>query len=142
MIKRGTPHIPDVGGFIREQRRRGQVSLRKLADLSGVSNPYLSQIERGLRRPSAEVVNRIMHAMAAAMRTSADALYAQAGLVDQPPENGDVLAAIFRDPGLTDKQKRVIAELYERSRIETAERRANRRQTRQATTGGKSHEAS
>ena len=139
MLKRGEgpagrPQVPDLGGFIREQRRRGQVSLRKLADLAGVSNPYLSQIERGLRRPSAEVAQRIMQAMATAMRTSAETLYAQAGLLDEASESPDVLTAIFRDSGLTDGQKRAMAEQYERYRIETAERRASRRQGRLTTT--------
>lgn len=135
------PQVPDVGGFIREQRRRGKVSLRRLSDLAGVSNPYLSQIERGLRRPSAEVVQKIMHGMAQAMRTSAEALYAQAGILDEQQEADDVLRAIFRDPGLTDGQKRSLAEQYERYRIETAERRADRRQRRlRAASGGGVHE--
>lgn len=131
------PHVPDLGGFIRQQRQRGHVSLRKLADLADVSNPYLSQIERGLRRPSAEVATRIMNAMATAMRTSAEALYAQAGLLEERPQQDDVLKAIFRDPCLTDGQRRSLAEHYERLRIETAERRADpRRRTPRSASGG------
>ncbi len=140
MLERG-PQVPDVGRFIREQRTRARVSLRRLSDLCGVSNPYLSQIERGLRRPSAEVMQKIMQGMAQAMRTSADALYAEAGIPDQPQDDDDVLRAIFRDPGLTDGQRRALAEQYERFRIETAERRASRRRRPlRAASGGEAYE--
>jgi transcriptional regulator with XRE-family HTH domain len=118
--------IPDVGAYIRDQRRKAQLSLRKLAERAGVSNPYLSQIERGLRQPSAKILKGI----ATALQVSAETLFTQAGMLDGGPEDqkADVLRAIFRDPDLTDGQRRDLAESYERYRIETAERRA-RRQT-------------
>jgi transcriptional regulator with XRE-family HTH domain len=118
--------IPDVGSYIRDQRRNAQLSLRKLAERAGVSNPYLSQIERGLRQPSAKILKGI----ATALQVSAETLFTQAGILDGGPEGqkADVLRAIFRDPDLTDGQRRDLAESYERYRIDTAERRA-RRQT-------------
>ena len=116
--------LPDVGAYIREQRRNAQLSLRKLAERSGVSNPYLSQIERGLRQPSAKILKGI----ATALQVSAESLFTQAGILDGGPESRatDVLRAIFRDSDLTDGQRRELAETYERFRIETAERRARR----------------
>lgn len=117
--------LPDVGAYIRDQRRKAQLSLRKLAERSGVSNPYLSQIERGLRQPSAKILKGI----ATALEVSAESLFTQAGILDGGPEDaGDsgVLRSIFRDPELTDGQKRDLAETYERFRNETVERRARR----------------
>jgi transcriptional regulator with XRE-family HTH domain len=123
--------IPDVGAYIRDQRRKAQLSLRKLAERSGVSNPYLSQIERGLRQPSAKILKGI----ATALEVSAETLFTQAGILDGGPEDtgeSGVLRSIFRDPELTDGQKRELVETYERFRNETVERRA-RRQTAEAT---------
>lgn len=119
--------IPDVGAYIREQRRNAQLSLRKLAERAGVSNPYLSQIERGLRQPSAKILKGI----ATALSVSAETLFTQAGILDRGPEerSTDVLRSIFRDPDLTDGQRRELAENYERFRIETAERRVRRQAT-------------
>jgi len=119
--------IPDVGAYIREQRRNAQLSLRKLAERAGVSNPYLSQIERGLRQPSAKILKGI----ATALSVSAETLFTQAGILDGGPEerSTDVLRSIFRDPDLTDGQRRDLAETYERFRIETAERRVRRQAT-------------
>jgi transcriptional regulator with XRE-family HTH domain len=117
--------IPDVGAYIRDQRRNAQLSLRKLAERSGVSNPYLSQIERGLRQPSAKILKGI----ATALEVSAETLFTQAGILDGGPEDAGesgVLRSIFRDPELTDGQRRELAETYERFRSETAERRARR----------------
>ena len=116
--------IPDVGAYIREQRRNAQLSLRKLAERAGVSNPYLSQIERGLRQPSAKILKGI----ATALSVSAETLFTQAGILDGGPEerSTDVLRSIFRDPDLTDGQRRELAETYERFRIETVERRVRR----------------
>jgi transcriptional regulator with XRE-family HTH domain len=117
--------LPDVGAYIRDQRRKAQLSLRKLAERSGVSNPYLSQIERGLRQPSAKILKGI----ATALEVSAETLFTQAGILDGGPEDaGDsgVLRSIFRDPELTDGQRRELAELYERYRSATAQRRAKR----------------
>jgi transcriptional regulator with XRE-family HTH domain len=114
--------LPDVGAYIREQRRNAQMSLRKLAERSGVSNPYLSQIERGLRQPSAKILKGI----ATALEVSAETLYTQAGILDGGPEDGadgGVLRSIFRDTDLTEGQRRELAELYERFRAETVSRR-------------------
>lgn len=122
-----TQRIQDVGSYIRDQRRNAQLSLRKLAERAGVSNPYLSQIERGLRQPSAKILKGI----ATALQVSAESLFTQAGILDGGPDDreNDVLRAIFRDSELTDKQRRELAEAYERFRIETAERRARRQAT-------------
>ena len=118
--------LTDVGAYIREQRRNAQLSLRKLAERSGVSNPYLSQIERGLRQPSAKILKGI----AGALQVSAETLFTQAGILDGEPQDGrrrgGVLRSIFADPELTDGQRRELAETYERMRSETAERRARR----------------
>ena len=120
-----TTAISDVGAYIRDQRRKAQLSLRKLAEKAGVSNPYLSQVERGLRQPSAKILKGI----AAALQLSAETVFTQAGILDPAPNgrDADVLRAIFRDPDLTDGQRRELAESYERLRIETAERRARHR---------------
>ncbi len=121
---KGPQRIPDVGTYIRDQRRKAQLSLRKLAERAGVSNPYLSQIERGLRQPSAKILKGI----ATALQLSAETIFTQAGILDGGPDDrsSDVLRAIFRDPELTDGQRRELAESYERFRIETAERRVRR----------------
>src|ERR1700709_1281632 len=91
----------DIGGFIRSQREAAQVSVRQLAEKAGVSNPYLSQIERGLRKPSAEVLNQI----AKALRVSADVLYVRAGLLE-PSEASDVRDAVIADTAITERQKK------------------------------------
>jgi transcriptional regulator with XRE-family HTH domain len=99
----------DLGAFIREQRRIGQLSLRKLADKAGVSNPYLSQIERGLRRPSAEILQQIAHAL----QISAETLYVRAGILDErEPGDLDVVEAISRDHMLTEDQKQTLTNIY------------------------------
>ena len=98
--------VRDVGGFIREQRMAAQLSLRNLAALAGVSNPYLSQIERGLRKPSAE----ILQAIAGALRISAETLFVQAGILDE--RDDDLGARIAADPHLTQAQKRALLEVY------------------------------
>jgi transcriptional regulator with XRE-family HTH domain len=124
--------LPDVGAYIRDQRRKAQLSLRKLAERSGVSNPYLSQIERGLRQPSAKILKGI----ATALEVSAESLFTQAGILDGGPEDtgeSGVLRSIFRDPELTDGQRRELAETYERFRTETAERRARRQASEGST---------
>ena len=118
--------VGQVGRFIRDQRRSAQLSLRKLAKLAGVSNPYLSQIERGLRRPSADILN----AIAKALRISAETLYVQAGILDQPPEGGDVTTAIARDRSITERQKQVLIQVYTSFRDETERRRLARRKPR------------
>ncbi len=105
--------LRDIGEFIREQRRNAQISLRQLADQAGVSNPYLSQIERGLRKPSAEVLQQI----ATALRVSTPVMYLRAGLLDAGESQG-VLAAIAADSVLTNRQKQTLAEIYEAFRRE------------------------
>ena len=100
----------ELGGFIRDQRRTARLSLRKLSELAGISNPYLSQIERGLRKPSAE----ILQAIARALRISAETLYVRAGILD-PDESGQrsVHLAILADPALSERQKNVLLDIYE-----------------------------
>ncbi|WP_433344887.1 helix-turn-helix domain-containing protein [Micromonospora sp. CA-111912] len=107
--------LPDVGGFIRDLRRNAKISLRQLAEQAGVSNPYLSQIERGLRRPSAEVLQQL----ASALRVSTPAMYLRAGLLDDKEGQG-VLAAIAVDPDLTMAQKQSLTQIYETFRRENA----------------------
>ena len=126
-----TQRLPDVGAYIRDQRRKAQLSLRKLAERSGVSNPYLSQIERGLRQPSAKILKGI----ATALEVSAESLFTQAGILDGGPEDdrSGVLRSIFRDPELTEGQRRELAEQYERFRAETVERRARRQTTQEVS---------
>ena len=98
--------LRDLGAFIREQRTDARLSLRRLADLAEVSNPYLSQIERGLRKPSAEILQRV----AEALRISAETLYVRAGILDEPDD--DLGARIMADPHLTEPQKRALVEVY------------------------------
>ncbi|MDT5105941.1 MAG: hypothetical protein QOI25_3454 [Mycobacterium sp.] len=97
----------DIGGFIRSQREAAQVSVRQLAEKAGVSNPYLSQIERGLRKPSADVLNQI----AKALRVSAEVLYVRAGILE-PSEPSEVRDAIISDVTITERQKQVLLDIY------------------------------
>ncbi len=97
-----------LGSFIREQRRVARLSLRKLSDMADISNPYLSQIERGLRKPSAEILQQL----ARALRISAETLYVQAGILDEKQPGGpDLVAAIQDEPTLTDSQKRALLQI-------------------------------
>ena len=98
-----------VGEYIREQRSAARVSLRELARTAGVSNPYLSQVERGLRKPSAEILASI----ARGLKISAESLYEQAGILDRRSGTPDTLAAIRSDPALSERHKAVLLELYE-----------------------------
>jgi transcriptional regulator with XRE-family HTH domain len=98
-----------VGEYIREQRSAARVSLRELARTAGVSNPYLSQVERGLRKPSAE----ILAAIARGLKISAESLYEQAGILDRRAGNPDTVAAIRSDDQLSERHKAVLIELYE-----------------------------
>ena len=109
--------VRNLGDYIREQRSSANVSLRQLAKLAGVSNPYLSQIERGLRKPSAEILQQI----AKALRISAEALYVQAGILDERYGDSDVQAAVLADSALTERQKQVLLEIYESFRRENDE---------------------
>jgi len=109
-LKRSDTTSPDLGGFIREQRRLAELSVRRLAELAGVSNPYLSQIERGLRKPSAEILQQI----AKALEISSETLYVRAGILDDehvPPAN-DVEAAIRRAAELSAEQKKALIGVY------------------------------
>ncbi|HVL32055.1 MAG TPA: helix-turn-helix transcriptional regulator [Actinomycetota bacterium] len=104
----------ELGNFIRDQRQKGRVSLRKLSHLAGISNPYLSQIERGLRRPSAE----ILQAIAKALRISSESLYVKAGILEERDETMDVATAIVRDHTLNEKQKQLLIDVYQSFRHE------------------------
>jgi transcriptional regulator with XRE-family HTH domain len=111
--------LRDLGAFIRDQRRRDRLSLRKLSELAGISNPYLSQIERGMRKPSAE----ILQAIAKALQISAETLYVQAGILEARPEGPDLEAEIRRDPTLSERQKQALTEIYRSFQRETLEER-------------------
>ena len=101
---------PDLGQFIRAQRDAAQMSVRRLADLAGVSNPYLSQIERGLRKPSAEILQQI----ARALRISVETLYVHAGILDDDDEpRPTVIEAIVGDAQLTRDQRHTLITVYE-----------------------------
>ena len=107
----------ELGGFIREQRRTGHLSLRKLSEMAGISNPYLSQIERGLRKPSAEILQQI----ARALEISSETLYVRAGILEDRDGGTDLVGEIRRDPWLSEDQKKTMVQIYESFR---AERRA------------------
>ena len=104
----------DLGEFIREQRRSARLSLRKLSEQAGISNPYLSQIERGLRKPSAEILQSI----AKALRISAETLYVQAGILEERPEGHDLEAEIMRDTTISERHKRTLLEIYRSFQVE------------------------
>lgn len=109
--------VQSLGEYLRDQRVAAQLSLRQLADQTGVSNPYLSQIERGLRRPSAEVLQQI----AKALRISAEQLYVQAGILN--PDEGQIRSvelAILGDPALTERQKNTLLDVYQSFRAASA----------------------
>lgn len=103
-----TPRVSDLGAYIRNQRKSAELSLRNLAKLAGVSNPYLSQIERGLRKPSAE----ILQAIARALSISSESLYVRAGILEERDIELDLEDAIARDAYLTDSQKTALIEMY------------------------------
>jgi transcriptional regulator with XRE-family HTH domain len=106
------PDLNDLGSFLREQRQNAKLSLRQLSELAGVSNPYLSQIERGLKKPSAEILKEL----ARGLEVSAETLYVRAGILDEKPapayEGPSVLQAIAKDPVLTDRQRAVLVDVY------------------------------
>jgi len=102
-----TTAASDIGSFIKAQREAAQVSVRQLAEKAGVSNPYLSQIERGLRKPSAGVLNQL----AKALRVSAEVLYVQAGMLEPGPKS-EVRDAIVTDATITVGQKQVLLDIY------------------------------
>jgi transcriptional regulator with XRE-family HTH domain len=102
-----TTAASDIGSFIKAQRELAQVSVRQLAEKAGVSNPYLSQIERGLRKPSADVLKQL----AKALRVSAEVLYVQAGILE-PSASSEVRDAIVTDKAITEAQKQVLLDIY------------------------------
>lgn len=113
-VEHVTDEPRDLGAFIRDLRHNARISLRQLAEQAGVSNPYLSQIERGLRKPSAEVLAQLAHAL----RVSTPVMYLRAGLLER--EGHDVLAAIAADADLTVAQRQSLTQIYETFRRENA----------------------
>lgn len=110
-------NVGTLGEFLREQRRSAQLSLRQLAEAAGVSNPYLSQIERGLRKPSAEILQQL----AKALRISAETLYVQAGILDERDrDDTETRSVILADPSINERQKQVLLQIYESFRKENA----------------------
>ncbi|MGW8887293.1 helix-turn-helix domain-containing protein [Streptomyces sp. NPDC055749] len=108
-------NVGSLGEYLREQRRTAQLSLRQLADAAGVSNPYLSQIERGLRKPSAEVLQQV----AKALRISAETLYVRAGILDERERDElETRAVILADPSINERQKNVLLQIYDSFRKE------------------------
>ena len=108
-----TLKVGSLGEYIREQRESAQVSLRQLAKTAGVSNPYLSQIERGVKKPSAEILSQI----AKGLRISAETLYVRAGILDDH-QGSDVVAAILADVTIGERHKRTLIDVYESFRAE------------------------
>jgi transcriptional regulator with XRE-family HTH domain len=107
-VKELPERFNELGSFIREQRSSARLSLRRLSELAGISNPYLSQIERGLRRPSAEILQQI----AKALRISAETLYVQAGILERPDGDTDLTRHIFADRYLTEEQRQALLRIY------------------------------
>jgi len=106
--------VKSIGDYIREQREQARISMRQLAQSAGVSNPYLSQIERGLRKPSADILQQL----AKGLRISAEALYVQAGILEDRPADSGVRSALLADADLSERQKQVLIEIYESFRKE------------------------
>lgn len=128
--------VETLGEYLREQRVAAELSLRQLAEQAGVSNPYLSQIERGLRRPSAEVLQQL----AKALRISAEQVYIQAGILN--PDDDQVRSvelAVLADPDLTERQKQALLEVYKSFRTVTENDPDH--QSDLSTTARESHEA-
>src|ERR1700683_3400981 len=109
-------NMNSIGEYIRQQREQAKISLRQLAEQAGVSNPYLSQVERGLRKPSADILQQI----AKGLRISAEALYVQAGILEDRPADTGVRSALLADAELSERQKQGLIEIYESFRKENA----------------------
>jgi transcriptional regulator with XRE-family HTH domain len=124
-------NVNAIGAYIREQREQARISIRQLAQAAGVSNPYLSQVERGLRRPSADILQQI----AKGLRISAEALYVQAGILEDKPGEVSVTDAIMADSVITERQKVMLIDIYESFRKEV---RADAEARRAAGVGGES----
>jgi transcriptional regulator with XRE-family HTH domain len=114
----GAKRVGSIGEFIREQRELAQVSVRQLASRAGISNPYLSQIERGLRKPSADILQQI----AKGLRISAEQLYLHAGILEARDADQPTITAILADAGLDERQKQALIQIYESFRREHAGR--------------------
>lgn len=119
--------VHTLGDYLREQRHSAELSLRQLSEVAGISNPYLSQIERGLKKPSAE----ILQSLAKALRISAESLYVRAGILEERADLGettavDVQAAVLADPKLSNRQRAVLLDVYESFVGESAEREPTR----------------
>jgi len=118
--------VHNLGDYLREQRHSAELSLRQLSEVAGISNPYLSQIERGLKKPSAE----ILQALAKALRISAESLYVRAGFLEEHADlraaHVDVQAAVLADPALSNRQRAVLLDVYESFVGEQAPRKAPR----------------
>ncbi|HEX9546093.1 MAG TPA: helix-turn-helix transcriptional regulator [Acidimicrobiales bacterium] len=108
MVKELPDRWRELGEFIREQRAGARLSLRRLSDMAGISNPYLSQIERGLRKPSAEILQQI----AKALRISAETLYVRAGILEERDTGTDLVGEILSDRTLTEDQKQTLIRIY------------------------------
>jgi transcriptional regulator with XRE-family HTH domain len=108
--------VNSIGEYIKEQREQARISIRQLSQAAGVSNPYLSQVERGQRNPSAEILQQI----AKGLRISAEALYVRAGILEDRPADSGVRSALLADADLTERQKQVLLEIYESFRKENA----------------------
>ena len=119
------PGVGRIGGYIKEQRETASLSLRRLALEAGVSNPYLSQVERGLRKPSAEILQQL----AKALRISAEQLYVQAGLLEDNGGNLALEAAVLNDASINERQKRVLLDIYASFLTENASERSQPHQT-------------
>src|SRR4029079_13832253 len=131
-------NVNSIGEYIREQREQAKISMRQLSQSAGVSNPYLSQVERGLRKPSADILQQI----AKGLRISAEQLYLQAGILEHRPGSSELVQAILADPGLTERQKTVLIEIcqscYRENRV--AQGTANPAATPTAGAAGTSEE--
>jgi transcriptional regulator with XRE-family HTH domain len=103
------PGVGSIGDFIREQRLQARVSLRQLAKLAGVSNPYLSPVARGLRKPSADILQQI----ARGLRISAEQLYVHAGILEHRSGSSELVQAVLAEPRLTERQKAALIEIYQ-----------------------------
>jgi transcriptional regulator with XRE-family HTH domain len=108
--------VHDLGTYLREQRESARLSVRQLSELAGVSNPYLSQIERGLKKPSAEILGQL----AKGLRISAESLYVRAGILEERADQMPLETAVLGEVGLTERQKRVLLDIYESFRAENA----------------------
>jgi transcriptional regulator with XRE-family HTH domain len=120
----GRDRLSELGSFIRQQRSVASLSLRRLSELAGISNPYLSQIERGLRQPSAQILQQL----ARALRISAETLYVQAGILEDRPPGDDLDRRILADSYLSEEQRQALVRVYWSFRHEHGE--ATRHATR------------